>query len=42
VGEGADKHLEVTHKIKAGWRWTDGTPVTTKDVLYNWKLIMDP
>jgi peptide/nickel transport system substrate-binding protein len=42
VGEGADKHLEVTHKIKAGWRWTDGTPVTTKDVIYNWKLVMDP
>ena len=33
VGEGADKHLEVTYKIKKGWRWTDGTPVTAKDVL---------
>jgi peptide/nickel transport system substrate-binding protein len=42
VGEGADKHLEVTHKIRDDWRWTDGTPVTTKDVLYNWKQIMDP
>lgn len=42
VGEGADKHLEVTHKIKAGWRWTDGTPVTTKDVIAAWKIGMDP
>jgi peptide/nickel transport system substrate-binding protein len=42
VGEGTDKHLEVTHKIKDGWRWTDGTPVTTKDAIYEWKLIMDP
>jgi peptide/nickel transport system substrate-binding protein len=42
VGEGADKHLEVTYKIKKGWRWTDGTPVTTKDVLAWWKLEMDP
>ncbi len=42
VGEGADKHLEVTYKIKKGWRWTDGTPVTTKDVLAWWKLNMDP
>lgn len=42
VGEGADKHLEVTYKIKKGWRWTDGTPVTAKDAVYQWKLIMDP
>ncbi len=42
VGEGADKHLEVTYKIKKGWRWTDGTPVTSKDVLAWWKLLMDP
>jgi peptide/nickel transport system substrate-binding protein len=42
VGEGADRHLEVTYKIKKGWRWTDGTPVTTKDILAWWKLSMDP
>jgi len=42
VGEGADKHLEVTYKIRKDWRWTDGTPVTTKDVLTWWKLNMDP
>ncbi len=42
VGEGADKHLEVTHKIKEGWRWTDGTPVTSKDAVYYWSLYMDP
>jgi peptide/nickel transport system substrate-binding protein len=42
VGEGADKHLEVTYKIKKGWRWTDGTPVTSADVLTWWKLHMDP
>jgi peptide/nickel transport system substrate-binding protein len=42
VGDGGDKHLEVTYKIKKGWRWTDGTPVTSKDVLAWWKLVMDP
>lgn len=42
VGEGPDRFLEVTHKIRDDWRWTDGTPVTTKDVIFNWKLIMDP
>lgn len=42
VGDGADKHLEMTYKIKKGWRWTDGTAVTTKDVIYSWQLQMDP
>lgn len=42
VGEGADRHLEVTYKIRDDWRWTDGTPVTTQDVIYAWKLYMDP
>jgi ABC-type transport system substrate-binding protein len=27
VGEGDDQHLEVTYKIRDGWRWTDGEPV---------------
>ena len=42
VGEGADKHLEVTYKIRDGWRWTDGTPVTPADAIFYWKLTMDP
>ena len=42
VGEGTDRHLEVTYKIRDGWRWTDGTPVTAKDAVYWWKLNMDP
>jgi ABC-type transport system substrate-binding protein len=42
VGEGADRYLEVTYKIRDGWRWTDGTPVTSRDVIYNWQLVTDP
>ena len=42
VGDGDDRHLEVTYKIRKGWRWTDGTPVTAKDSIYWWKLSMDP
>jgi peptide/nickel transport system substrate-binding protein len=42
VGEGADRYLEVTYKIRDGWRWTDGTPVTSRDAIYNWRLVMDP
>ena len=42
VGEAADEHLEVTYKIRDGWRWTDGTPVTPADAIFFWKLVMDP
>jgi peptide/nickel transport system substrate-binding protein len=42
VGEGEDKHMEITYKIRDGWRWTDGTPVTPADVIFFWELIMDP
>ena len=42
VGEGPDQHMEITHQIKEGWRWTDGTPVTPADAIYAWKLTMDP
>ena len=42
VGTGDDRHLEVTYKIRDDWRWTDGTPVTTVDVLAWWKLNMSP
>lgn len=42
VGEGLDRYLELTFKIRAGWRWTDGMPVTTQDVLLAWQTIMSP
>ncbi len=42
IGEGDDRHLEVTFKIRQGWRWTDGQPVTAQDALYSWRLIMSP
>jgi len=42
VGEGADQHMEITHTIRDGWRWTDGTPVTPADAIYYWQLVMDP
>jgi peptide/nickel transport system substrate-binding protein len=42
VGDGDDKHLEVTFKIKAGLKWQDGVPTTSKDIAYAWKLELDP
>src|SRR5437867_3718771 len=34
VGDGDDKHLEVTFKVKKGLKWHDGNPVTSKDVKF--------
>lgn len=42
VGEGADRFLQATFKIKPDWRWTDGKPVTAQDAIYAWQLIMSP
>ncbi len=42
AGEGDDRHLEVTFRIRPGWRWTDGTPVTAQDAVYAWQLVMSP
>ena len=42
VGEGDAQHLEVTFHVREGWRWTDGTPVTSADALYAWQTIMSP
>jgi peptide/nickel transport system substrate-binding protein len=42
VGEGPDQHMEITHTILDGLTWADGTPVTSNDIVYPWKLVMDP
>jgi ABC-type transport system substrate-binding protein len=42
IGEGADRYLQATFKIRPGWRWTDGRPVTAQDALFAWQLIMAP
>jgi hypothetical protein len=42
VGEGLDRALEVTFRIREGWRWTDGTPVTAQDAIFAWQLVMAP
>jgi peptide/nickel transport system substrate-binding protein len=42
VGEGDDRHLEVTFKIREGVKWHDGVPTTSRDIKYAWELYMDP
>ena len=42
IGDGDDRHFEATFKIRAGWRWTDGQPVTSQDALFSWRTLMSP
>ncbi len=37
-----DKHMDVTIKLKKGLNWSDGQPLTTKDVQFTWQAICDP
>jgi peptide/nickel transport system substrate-binding protein len=39
---GGKKGLAVTFTLKPDLKWSDGTPVTTKDLLFTWKLGIDP
>ena len=32
----------ITFKLKKGLKWQDGQPLTSSDVLFTWKLIIDP
>jgi len=42
VGEGADQHLETTFKIRQNATWSDGTPVTADDVVWTYKVSLNP
>jgi peptide/nickel transport system substrate-binding protein len=34
--------LTITWKLKPGLKWSDGEPLTSKDVKFTWESIMDP
>jgi peptide/nickel transport system substrate-binding protein len=34
--------LTVTYRLRKNARWTDGAPVTSKDVRFSWQAIMNP
>jgi peptide/nickel transport system substrate-binding protein len=42
VGAGDDRHLVVKYKLRRGLKWSDGAPVNSNDILYYYKLILDP
>ena len=37
-----DTHMDVTIKLRKGLKWSDGSPLTTKDVDFTYKAICDP
>lgn len=42
VGDGADQHLETTFHLRQGMKFSDGTPFTADDVIFSWKLSLNP
>ncbi|MDQ6694861.1 MAG: peptide ABC transporter substrate-binding protein [Chloroflexota bacterium] len=42
VGSGDDRHLVTRYKIRRGIKWSDGQELTASDILFSYKLLMDP
>src|SRR5581483_10884721 len=34
--------LSYTYKIRQGAKWSDGQPITSKDILFTWQAVMNP
>src|SRR4051812_39650693 len=42
VGTGNDRHLVTKYKLRRGVKWADGKEITSNDVVFSYKLIMNP
>jgi peptide/nickel transport system substrate-binding protein len=42
VGDGADQHLETTFHLRQDAKFSDGTALTPDDVIFSWKLSLNP
>ncbi len=42
VGDGADQHLETTFHLRQDAKWSDGAPLTSEDIIFSWKLSLNP
>src|SRR5581483_9292123 len=42
AGGGDARQLQVTFKLRPGARWSDGQPVTARDVVFTWQLALNP
>jgi peptide/nickel transport system substrate-binding protein len=34
--------MDVTYNLRPGLRWSDGRPITARDVAFTWRVILDP
>jgi len=42
VGTGGDRHLVTKYKLRQGVKWPNGSEITSNDVVFSYKLIMNP
>jgi len=42
TGTGDDRHLVTKYKLRQGVKWADGSELTSNDVVYSYRLIMNP
>lgn len=42
VAKPSEDGLHYTIKLRKGVKWSNGTPVTAKDVVYGWQRVVDP
>jgi len=35
-------HMDITINLKSGMKWSDGSPLTTDDVIFSWNATCDP
>lgn len=40
--DAATQRMDVTYELRPGLRWSDGQPLTSSDVAYTWRTIVDP
>jgi len=38
----SNNEMEVTYKIRRGFKWHDGTPVTAGDAVFAWEVAREP
>jgi peptide/nickel transport system substrate-binding protein len=36
------QRMDVTYQLRPGLRWSDGQPLTAADVVFTWRVIVDP
>ena len=34
--------MDVSYRLRAGLRWSDGQPITARDVAFTWRALVDP